>query len=124
MSRLSKENFLITGLICIIFGAFFTVAEIYSMAGTIGAFGIIMFIIGMSLQKEQRMLKDEIDQWLPVREQLPQAGRVMYRIDTTIDEPIKTTVMCGQCTHIELVDGIKPSLFVCPQCKTLLWEEE
>ena len=124
MSRLSKENFLITGLICIIFGAFFTVAEIYSMAGTIGAFGIIMFIIGMSLQKEQRMSKDEIDQWLPVREQLPQAGRVMYRIDTTIDEPIKTTVMCGQCTHIELVDGIKPSLFVCPQCKTLLWEEE
>jgi hypothetical protein len=124
MTRLRRENFLISGLICIVFGAFFTVANVYAMAGTIGFFGILLFVIGMTMNRGLEMSEEEIAAWLPPAEHLPTAGRVMYRVDTTLDNPIRTSILCGQCSNITVVEGKKPGTYVCPRCEIQLWEEE
>jgi transposase len=48
----------------------------------------------------------------------------MYRVDVTLDEPVRSSVLCGPCGHVELVAGGKPSSYSCPSCKMLLWDEE
>ena len=87
--------------------------------------GILFFIGGMSMRPEEKLWsEDEVRQWKPSEDELPDAGRVMYRIDTTLDEPKITTILCGSCTQISEVKGIKPIRFVCSNCNSLLWEEE
>ena len=119
-----RENLLISSIVCITAGAFFTVAGIMSIAGTIGISGIVLFILGMSISSQQGMSKKEIEEWVPESSQMPDAGRVMYRVDVTIDEPKKCTIMCGPCGHIEILDGERPAQFTCPSCSKLLWDEE
>ena len=41
MTRLSRENFLITGFVCILFGASMSVAGLGPMAITVGLFGVV-----------------------------------------------------------------------------------
>jgi transposase len=48
----------------------------------------------------------------------------MFRIDTTLDEPIRTSILCGRCANIEWVEGKKPKNFTCPSCGTELWVSE
>ena len=55
-----KENLLIAGLICLVFGAFLTVCGIYSMGATIGFAGLVLFIVGMSVNTERTMSPEEI----------------------------------------------------------------
>ena len=119
-----RENLLISSIVCITAGAFFTVAGIMSIAGTIGISGVVLFILGMSTSSDQGMSKKEIEEWVPESSQMPDAGRVMYRVDVTIDEPKKCTIMCGPCGHIEILDGERPAQFTCPSCSKLLWDEE
>ena len=119
-----RENLLISSLVCITAGAFFTVAGIMSIAGTVGISGVVLFILGMTMSTQQGMSKKEIEEWVPDSSQLPDAGRVMYRVDVTIDEPKKCTVMCGPCGHVELLDGWRPPQFTCPACSKILWDEE
>ena len=119
-----RENLLISSIVCITAGAFFTVAGIMSIAGTIGISGVVLFILGMSISSQQGMSKKEIEEWVPESSQMPDAGRVMYRVDVTIDEPKKCTIMCGPCGHIEILDGERPTQFTCPSCSKLLWDEE
>ena len=47
-----------------------------------------------------------------------------YRVDVTLDEPIRTSILCGVCGHVEVLDGSRPSAFTCPSCSTSLWDEE
>ena len=103
-----RENFLIASVICITAGAFFSVANIMSLAGTIGLSGVVLFILGMSIKTNQGLTPEEISNWTPDSTQLPDAGRVMYRVDVTLDEPKKCTVLCGPCGHLEAFD-IRPS---------------
>lgn len=119
-----RENFLISSLVCITAGAFFTVAGIMSIAGTVGISGVVLFILGMTMSPQQGMSKKEIEEWVPDSSQMPDAGRFMYRVDVTIDEPKKCTVMCGPCGHVELLDGERPPQFTCPACSKNLWDEE
>jgi len=119
-----KENLLIAGLICLVFGAFLTVGGIYAMGATIGVGGLVLFIVGMSVNTERTMSPEEIENWTPAAEKLPDAGRVMYRVDTTLDEPKRSSILCGPCGTVTLVDGPKPIGFICPACSTQLWQEE
>ena len=64
MTRLSRENFLITGFVCIVFGAFMTVAGLGSMAVTVGLFGIVFFLVGMSLSRQVGLSPEAVAQWL------------------------------------------------------------
>ena len=119
-----KENFLIGGLICIVTGAFLTVGGVYAMGATIGVGGLVLFVVGMSMTTQRVMTPEEIENWTPAAEQLPDAGRVMYRVDVTLDEPKRCTVLCGPCGKVTLMDGERPSRFTCPQCDINLWNEE
>tara|TARA_B110000444_G_scaffold126707_1_gene119262 strand:+ start:82378 stop:82752 length:375 start_codon:yes stop_codon:yes gene_type:complete len=119
-----RENFLIASVICITAGAFFSVANIMSLAGTIGLSGVVLFILGMSIKTNQGLTPEEISNWTPESTQLPDAGRVMYRVDVTLDEPKKCTVLCGPCGHLEALDSDRPSEYICPACSVKLWDEE
>ena len=48
--------------------------------------------------------------WQPSLERLPDAGRFMYQDNA--DEPIKSTILCGPCGHLETVDGSKLNHFM------------
>ena len=67
---------------------------------------------------------EEIASWTPDSSLLPDAGRTMYRVDTTLNEPIRTSILCGKCGKIVWVKGQKPISFSCNKCNILLWEEE
>lgn len=124
MSRNPRENLILAGFICIIFGAFFTVSGVYTLASTVGVLGILLFVVGMSLKSNIGMSEVEVRNWRPDEGQLPDAGRVMYRVDVTLDEPIESTIVCGPCGKISVHKGPKPDSFICPQCDIQLWSEE
>jgi len=124
MSRNPRENFILAGFICIAFGAFFTVGGIYSLGATVGVCGIVIFIIGMSLKTQIGMSEKAIQDWKPSGGVLPEAGRVMYRVDVTMDEPIKSTIVCGPCGHVEIILGPRPISHTCSKCSVLLWQSE
>jgi hypothetical protein len=67
---------------------------------------------------------DELAAWAPEAVKMPDAGRAMYRVDTSLDPPIKTSILCGRCGHLEWVDGRKPAFYNCLKCKTELWVAE
>ena len=57
------------------FGAFFTVAGVYTLASTVGVLGVLLFVIGMSLKSNIGMSETEVRNWRPDEGQLPDAGR-------------------------------------------------
>ncbi len=124
MTRLNRENFLITGFVCIFFGASMSVANLGPMALTVGLFGVVFFIVGMSMGRQVGLSPEAIAKWQPEGEMLRDAGRFMFRVDVTLDEPIRSSILCGACGHVHLQDGRKPTSFICPNCGVQLWEEE
>ena len=58
--RNPRENFILSGVICIVFGAFFSVAGIFALAGTVGISGVVLFIIGMGIKSDLGMSEKEI----------------------------------------------------------------
>ena len=124
MSRNPRENLILGGFICIIFGAFFTISGVFTLASTVGVLGIMLFILGMSMRSNLGMSVEAVRNWRPVEGQLPDAGRVMYRVDVTIDEPIESTIVCGPCGKVTVISGSKPSRFTCNYCDTELWNDE
>ena len=119
-----RENFLISGIVLIIFGALFSLGVNIVMGAVVGFGGIICFIVGMSVPSDMGMSPEAIENWKPSMEKLPDAGRFMYRVDVTMDEPIKSTILCGPCGHLETVDGTRPLEYTCPSCGRQLWSSE
>ena len=119
-----RENFLISGIVLIVFGALFSLGVNIAMGGVVGLSGIICFIIGMSTPSKMGLSPEAIAEWKPSMEQLPDAGRFMYRVDFTMDEPVRSTILCGPCGNLEVVDGSRPSEYTCPACDRLLWSNE
>ena len=78
----------------------------------------------MSVPSQMGMSPEAVAEWKPSMERLPDAGRFMYRVDVTIDEPIKSTILCGPCGNLETVDGPRPSEYTCQECGKLLWSSE
>jgi len=119
-----RENFLISGIVLIISGAIFTLAVNIVMGAIAGLSGILCFLIGMSTPTDMRMSPEAVAAWQPSMERLPDAGRFMYRVDVTLDEPKRSTILCGPCGNLETVDGPKPEEYICPECNRLLWSNE
>ena len=109
MVRNVRENLILSGMICIVFGAFLSVGGVLSMGAVIGVSGVLLFVIGMSTPSQRTMNKEDIAAWKPSAEQLPDANRIMYRVDVTIDEPKKTTILCGPCGVVTELDGERPT---------------
>ncbi len=117
-----RENFLISGMILIVLGAVFSLGVDVMMGAIMGLSGVICFLMGMSIQSNLEMSPEAIADWQPSMEQLPDAGRFMFRVDVTLDDPIKSSILCGPCGHIELIDGGKPSEYDCTNCGRRLWD--
>ena len=119
-----RENFLISGIVLIIFGALFSLGVNIVMGAVVGLSGIVCFIVGMSVPSDMGMSPEAIENWKPSMEKLPDAGRFMYRVDVTMDEPIKSTILCGPCGHLETIDGTRPVEYTCPASRRQLWSDE
>ena len=77
------------------------------------------------------MFKNPESDWKPSKNDLEEGEnssfenkRIKFRIDTTLDEPIKTSILCGNCSELTIVNNTKPNSFRCPKCKFELWDEE
>ena len=86
--------------------------------------GVILLILGIYMGNTSEESAEGIDVWEPTAMEMPDAGRPMYRIDTTLDEPVRTSILCGRCANIDWVEGRKPRQFRCPSCDTELWISE
>ena len=78
----------------------------------------------ISKSEQKTLTKKEIQEWNPNLSKLPDAGKVMYRVDVTLDKPITTTVLCGSCGKLSKIEGPKPISFQCKYCNLILWEDE
>ena len=124
-----KLNIVISGWLCILLGSLllFSSGEsslILSIAAPISVLGLVLLILGLMYKDENSVNSEEILSWEPDKTQMPESGRVMYRIDTTLIEPIRTSILCGKCGNIYWEEGIKPKSFDCPDCLITLWYEE
>ena len=119
-----RENFLICGIVLIVFGALFSLGVNIAMGGVTGISGVLCFIIGMSVPSKMELSPEAVADWTPSIERLPDAGRFMYRVDVTMDEPIKSTILCGPCGHLETIDGPRPVEYTCVSCGRVLWIDE
>jgi hypothetical protein len=124
VTRITRENFLITGFVCIVFGASMSVAGLAPMAMTVGMFGVVFFVVGMTMGRQSGLSDEAVARWTPDAEMLPDAGRFMFRVDVTLDDPVTSSILCGPCGHLTVQSGPKPSVFSCPKCTRLLWDEE
>ena len=84
-----------------------------------------MLLWSMWMPHEPRdMTPEEVAVWEPDSGPLPRAGgKIMFRVDTTLDDPIRTSILCGACGVITWVEGPQPKGFNCPQCALELWVE-
>ena len=119
-----RENFLISGIVLILLGAMISLAVNISMGAVLGLSGIICFVIGMSTPSQMGLSPEAVAAWTPSMERLPDAGRFMYRVDVTMDEPIESTIVCGPCGKITVQAGPRPDSFTCPSCQVQLWAAE
>ena len=119
-----RENFLISGIVLIIMGALMSSAVNIVMGAISGLSGIICFFIGMSTPTDMSMSPEAVAAWKPSIERLPDAGRFMYRVDVTMDEPVMSTILCGPCGNLQTVEGGKPEEYTCPSCNQQLWQSE
>ncbi len=93
-------------------------------AAPLSVAGALLLMIGLGMDDEDRIDPSLVAEWEPDSSKMPDAGRVMFRVDTTLDPPIRTSILCGRCGKIDWVDGRKPRGHTCSGCNTLLWESE
>ena len=86
--------------------------------------GAVLLMIGLGMEDEGSSDPNSVADWEPDSTKMPDAGRVMFRVDTTLDPPIRTSILCGRCGKVDWVDGRKPKRHTCSECDTLLWESE
>ncbi len=124
-----RVNTVIAAWACMVMGAgiiFGAPADPFALAfgAPLAIAGAILLVLGVGMNTEARADPEEVAAWSPDAVKMPDAGRVMYRVDTSLDAPIKTSILCGRCGHIEWVDGRKPAVYDCVECGTGLWVAE
>ena len=124
-----RVNLAISGWICIVIGGGVILGSgasglSFAIAAPISISGIVLLMAAIGMTNEDGLSIEEIHAWSPEGDFLPDAGGPMYRVDTTLIPPIKTTILCGRCGNLEMIDGPRPSIYSCEKCKIDLWEEE
>jgi hypothetical protein len=124
-----KINIVISGWLCILLGSglLFTSGGstlVLSLAGPIAVLGLILLIAGLLYKDGENIDPKVIAAWEPEHSKMPESGRIMYRVDTTLIEPIKTSILCGKCANLYWIEGTKPKSFDCPECLVTLWHQE
>ncbi|RZD52011.1 MAG: hypothetical protein CXT67_07320 [Methanobacteriota archaeon] len=107
-------------------GVIFASPAYIAIGAPIGLAGAVLFMLAFARVEEPKpMSKKDIREWSPDVGELPKGaeGSIMYRIDTTLDEPVRTSVLCGKCGELTWTEGKRPQIFTCPGCDTLLWDK-
>tara|TARA_Y100000766_G_scaffold277082_1_gene281981 strand:- start:2683 stop:2979 length:297 start_codon:yes stop_codon:yes gene_type:complete len=95
-----------------------------AIAAPISISGVGLLVVAIGMSDENEVNQEEIHAWMPDTDFLPDAGGPMFRVDTTLISPLKTSILCGRCGNIEILNGPKPSKYFCNECEIILWEEE
>ena len=124
-----KVNTVLAAWACLILGggiALTSSASDFALAtaAPLALAGAVMLLFGLSMDDESEADPDSVADWEPDSSKMPDAGRVMFRVDTTLDSPIRTSILCGRCGKVDWVEGRKPKAHACSECDTLLWESE
>ena len=124
-----KLNIVFSGWLCILLGSLLMFTSgastlVLSLAAPVAVLGLVLLIIGLLYKDEEKIDPKIIAEWEPDHSKMPDSGRVMYRVDTTLIEPIRTSILCGKCANLFWEEGTKPKSFTCPKCLVLLWHEE
>ena len=114
---------------CLLLGAgivFGTAGDTFAIAigAPLSIAGAMMLLFGLGMPEGASVDPDELAAWAPDAVKMPDAGRAMYRVDTSLDPPIKTSILCGRCGHLEWIQGRKPRAYDCIECNTTLWVAE
>ena len=125
----SKVNTVLAAWTCLILGggiALASDASEFTLATAVPLVvaGALLLMIGLGMEDEGSLDPDSVADWEPDSTKMPDAGRVMFRVDTTLDSPIRTSILCGRCGKVDWVEGRKPKTHTCSECDTLLWESE
>ncbi len=120
-------NTIISAWLCIAIGSGLTLSGgspfSIALSAPLSIGGVILLIVGINMGDNGA--KSQIsNEWEPSAMEMRDAGRPMFRIDTTLDEPIRTSILCGRCAEITWIDGRKPKSFTCPSCAIGLWDSE
>ena len=124
-----KVNTVLAAWACLILGGGIALTSSASgfalaTAAPLALAGAVMLLFGLSMDDESEADPDSVADWEPDSSKMPDAGRVMFRVDTTLDSPIRTSILCGRCGKVDWVEGRKPKTHTCSECDTLLWESE
>ena len=124
-----RSNLFIAAWICIIIASGMIMGGGDSVSIIVGAplaiGGALMFLLALTTpSSDAKVNKEDIRDWAPDESILPDSkgGQVMYRVDTTLDEPVRTSILCGSCGELTWLDGSRPSTFTCPGCDIELWD--
>ncbi len=125
----SRVNLAISGWICIVIGSGIILSSgpssmALAIAAPISISGVGLLVVAIGMSDENEVNQEEIHAWMPDTDFLPDAGGPMFRVDTTLISPLKTSILCGRCGNIEILNGPKPSKYFCNECEIILWEEE
>ncbi|MGY8714964.1 MAG: hypothetical protein ACKVI6_00780 [Candidatus Poseidoniales archaeon] len=125
----NRLNIVISAWICIALGSAIIMSSggssfSFALAVPMSIAGIILLLVGLNMSSEKPVDPHIIATWTPDPSLMPDAGRPMYRIDTTLDKPIRTSVLCGRCGEIVWFEGIKPKSYICINCDIMLWDSE
>jgi len=125
----SKVNTVLAAWTCLILGGGIALASDASeftlaTAAPLVVAGALLLMIGLGMEDEGSLDPDSVADWEPDSTKMHDAGRVMFRVDTTLDPPIRTSILCGRCGKVDWADGRKPKSHTCSECDTLLWESE
>ena len=125
----SKVNTVLAAWACLILGggiALTSDASEFALATAVPLViaGAVLLMIGLGMEDEGSSDPNSVADWEPDSTKMPDAGRVMFSFDTTLDPPIRTSILCGRCGKVDWVDGRKPKSHTCSECDTLLWESE
>ncbi|HJM23363.1 MAG TPA: hypothetical protein QF461_02630 [Candidatus Thalassarchaeum sp.] len=124
-----RTNTVLAAWVCIALGSGIILtsgvsAFALAIAAPLAIAGILLLVAGLGMAAEENVDPEKVAAWEPDSTKMPDAGRVMYRIDTTLEPPIRTSVLCGRCGNLDWLDGTKPKIHSCSSCSTLLWESE
>lgn len=113
---------------CIVLGTgiiFYDTSPIsISIAAPFSIVGITLLVYAVGWSEPRGLSNSEVFDWSPEPSKMPDAGRPMYRVDTTLEGPTRTSIMCGRCSYIKWVEGPKPLVYSCEGCEVELWEIE
>ena len=120
-------NTIISAWLCIAIGSGLTLSDgstfSIGLSAPLSIGGVVLLLVGITMRNDAEKSQSHIE-WEPSAAELRDAGRPMFRIDTTLDYPIRTSILCGRCAEITWTEGRKPKTFTCPSCGVDLWKSE